>query len=108
MSIPPIVAEYFDAQRREQQSFVQLACIKSTLNDVTVSFTDTMKQAGMRGTQVDEIVSQSDELLDSSEEFHNMTMPAWRRFIRSWIPPSWWWEQCGLTCCRRKRKRRDN
>ena len=69
-----------------------------TLNVVETRLLTSVKE---RGTAITQAAVQMDSLHETSEEFYNETLPGWKRYIRTWKPPSWWFAKC--KCCHRRK-----
>lgn len=91
---PPSVQAWFDAQQHEQRQLAQCALIQADLRSTHTHIASVLERGVQRGQQVSVSEEQSEELLDTAQDFYEATLPAWRRYVRSWVPPAWWWPAC--------------
>lgn len=101
--IPPVVQEWLDGQRRTQQSHVHVATANKNLRETRDTMQSIFVQVAERQELLDETEECVDELVDTSNDFYLATLPAWKRYLRTWIPPPWW-----CPCCYAKRQRKRN
>lgn len=97
---PPDVERYFAEERAKQQN---IAKTQKNLKETTVMLHNIIEKVNQRGVVVQECETQSEDLLDSSEEFYLAHLPGWKRFIYTWKAP--WWVPGFCSCSRMNKKR---
>lgn len=112
--MPPAVQEYFEQEKRAQESHVKVAQVKRNVRDTLDKVqNDIFPKMLDRGHQLHVSVDMADDLEESSTLFLHQTQPHWRQWIRQWKPPIWWWptwmfhwcECCCNKCYRKRRKK---
>jgi len=101
--LPPEVSAYFEEQRNHQKKLEKTSLIQAELRDTTTLVHGMFERLRDRGVTMNDATEQTQDLLESSEEFYRETRPNWKRYLYSWIPPAWWFEE--ICCCRIFRKK---
>lgn len=102
-SLPPEVSAYFDQQKHLQNEHVMVAQSKRNVRETTELMEEILLEVGERGAHLDLLEDEAENLEDSSSTFLLETLPGWRRWVRAWAPPDWWFPS---QCCRRQRQKR--
>lgn len=97
--LPPEVERFFAEERKKQQL---IAVTQKNLIQTANTLNNILDKANQRGATLEQREEQAEELLDSSEEFHVATLPAWKRYVYTIKWP--WWCVC---FCKKKKKRQD-
>lgn len=67
--------------------------IETNLNSTISTVQTSMARLSSRGMAIDYISKQSEDLLNSSDEFVAKFIPWYKRVWKNiWICPNWWWE----------------
>lgn len=90
MSFPPEVERFFAEERKKQNLIITT---HRNLNETRITLENIMDKTNQRGNTLDKREEDSEELMDSSEQFHLVLMPGWKRFIYTFKAP-WWWSRC--------------
>lgn len=115
-SMPPEMEAFLNNEKLKQKSHVQVAEAKRNVKETIGVIQDSLlPKLCERGTQLDQVVVQADELEQSSTDFLSATQPSWRQWLRTWKPPLWWWpswmlrwcQPCCNLCYNRKQRKRN-
>ena len=82
---------------------IRVASIQENLQTTTTVLTGAMAKLAQRGTTIEVANEQAEFLEESSEAFYTAAMPGWKRYLKSWIPPEWWFRRLCHCCKKRKR-----
>lgn len=90
MSYPPEVRRYFEQQKREQQVYVNTAHIKKNLRETTIVAINAMDKLIQRGTQLEMVEEEAEQLQQTSKLFLVDTLPWWKFYLFCNCLPTWW------------------
>lgn len=80
--------------------------IQGNLDTTRETLLHIFEQVSERGTHVERLEDQAEDLVATSDVFYDSTLPGWKRYLRTWRPPMWWWQRLGCgRCCRKKKIR---
>lgn len=106
--MPEDTIRYLQREERKQNQHVNVARSKANVKDTVMLMHQNMGKIAERGQKLDEIEDQVEDLLDESELFYHATLPRWKQYVLTWIPPRWWfptWMQLYCCPCYQKRKK---
>jgi len=103
--MPEDTIRYLQSEERKQTQHIKIAQSKANVRDTVIHMHQVLGRAAGRGTQLQVVEEQIEDLMNQSEDFYYETMPGWKRYALSWAPPRWWfpiWLQ--KWCCRKNKK----
>ncbi len=98
--MPLDTIKYLQMEERKQQQHVKVATATRNVKETVINMHSVMDKMADRGQQLEMVEDQVDDLMEQSQEFYHATLPGWKRYALSWVPPSWWFpRRCGAVPC---------
>lgn len=94
--LPPAVSEFFEEERKKQETHNKVAVIHGNLRDTKQTMHKLLAGVVERAEVLDDTEERANELVASSEDFYHLTMPSWKKYLYSWKPPAWWYTRANL------------
>lgn len=109
--MPLDTIKYLQMEEHKQEQHVKVAKATRNVKETVISMHSVMDKIADRGHQLQMVEDQVDDLMEQSQDFYHATLPGWKRYALSWVPPKWWFPRwCDAFSCpcgagkRRRRK----